>query len=219
MKHAIIVAHPKPDSLTCSAAKAYAEAAQALGHEVIVRDLYRMGFDPCLKASEIPGPDGYTPAADTAAEREVIADAEVFALIYPFWFNAPPAILKGYIDRIFSMGFGFEAAAGGTSPLLSGRRLISFSFSGAPEHWVQETGAMRALTTLLDSHLAGVCGLTVMDHVHAGAIAPNITAEAVEAILDEVRAAVRRHFAAQPTTAAPTRQDAFSRIAPFPLND
>lgn len=54
MKHAVFVAHPNARSLTCAAAQAYATTARGFGHEVIVRDLYRMGFDPCLKASEIP---------------------------------------------------------------------------------------------------------------------------------------------------------------------
>ena len=57
MHHAIIVAHPRQDSLTCAIAGAYAEAVRELGHTAVERDLYRMGFDPCLKADEIPGAD------------------------------------------------------------------------------------------------------------------------------------------------------------------
>jgi len=58
-KHAVIVAHPRARSVTCAAAGAFAEAARAAGDQVIVRDLYRMRFDPCLKAEEIPHPKGY----------------------------------------------------------------------------------------------------------------------------------------------------------------
>jgi NAD(P)H dehydrogenase (quinone) len=195
MKHAVIFAHPKPDSFTAAVAETYAEAARALGHEVVVRDLYRMGFDPCLKSEEIPTPDGFKVSADVAAERAALDDIDVFALVYPFWFNAPPAILKGYVDRVFGMGFGFEPAAGGTQALLDGRRLISFSSSGAPEDWVRETGAMAALHTLFDNHLAGVCGLTVVDHIHVGGIVPGLTPEWMAQILENVRGTVRRCFA------------------------
>lgn len=195
MKHAVIFAHPKPDSFTAAVAETYAEAARALGHEAVVRDLYRMGFDPCLKAEEIPTPEGFKVAPDVAAERAVLDDADVFAFVYPFWFNAPPAILKGYVDRVFGMGFGFEPAAGGTQALLDGRQLISFSSSGAPEDWVRDTGAMAALHTLFDNHLAGVCGLTVVDHIHVGGIVPGLTPEWMAQILDNVRTTVRRCFA------------------------
>lgn len=200
MKHVVIFAHPKADSFTAAVAETYAEAARGLGHEAVVRDLYRMGFDPCLKAEEIPTPEGFNVAPDVAAERDVLDDADVFAFVYPFWFNAPPAILKGYVDRVFGMGFGFEPAAGGTQALLDGRRLISFTSSGAPEDWVRDTGAMAALTTLFDNHLAGVCGLTVVDHIHVGGIVPGLTPEWMAQILENVRATVRRCFA----EAAPT---------------
>jgi NAD(P)H dehydrogenase (quinone) len=197
LKHAVIVAHPNPQSLTGACARAYAETARGLGHQVVERDLYRMGFDPCLKAEEIPGPKGAAFAADVLAERKVLQDVDVFALVYPLWFNAQPAILKGYVDRVFSLGFGYAPEPGGTGPRLTGKQLISFTTSGAPEAWVRDTGALRALTTLFDAHLAGVCGVTVVDHIHSGGVVPGITPEAGDAILDAVRAAVRRHFSDQ----------------------
>ncbi|MFC3068356.1 NAD(P)H-dependent oxidoreductase [Phenylobacterium soli] len=196
MKHAIVVAHPNPDSLTCAIAQAYAEEARAMGHDSVVRDLYRMGFDPCLKAEEIPGPAGARFGDDVAAERKQIADCDVFGFVYPLWFNAPPAILKGYVDRVFSLGFGYEPALHGTDPLLSGRHLISFTTSGAPEAWVRDTGALNALTAVFDSHVAAVCGMTLVEHIHNGGIVPGITAEAAGEILKGVRAAVRRCFGA-----------------------
>jgi len=54
MKHAIILAHPGGASFTVTMAQAYETAVRAKGHTVIVRDLYRMKFDPCLKECEIP---------------------------------------------------------------------------------------------------------------------------------------------------------------------
>lgn len=194
MKHAIIVAHPNLRSLACAVAETYAKSVEKLGHEAVLRDLYRLDFDPCLKAEEIPGPAGYQFGADVVAERRLIADADVFVLVYPFWFNAPPAILKGYIDRVFSMGFGYEPGLGGTEPLLDGRKLISFSSSGAPDDWVRDTGAMSALIALFDRHLSAVCGLNMIDHVHSGGIVSDITEEAVQEILDRVRRAVDVHF-------------------------
>ena len=194
MKHAVIVAHPDAHSLTRSIAAGYEASVGALGQRVMVRDLYGMGFDPCLKAHEIPRSADVRFAADVVAERKLLADVDVFALVYPLWFNAAPAILKGYIDRVFSMGFGFEPGRGGTEPLLEGKKLISFSLSGAPDHWVRDTGAMQALVTLFDRHLCAISGLQLVDHVHAGGIVDNMTQEAVDDVLASVSRAVDAHF-------------------------
>jgi NAD(P)H dehydrogenase (quinone) len=194
MKHAVIVCHPNPDSLTCSAAMAFADAVVALGQQVVVRDLYRMDFDPCLKASEIPRPAGYVFCDDVVVERELLDDVNAFVLVYPLWFNSPPAMIKGYIERVFGMGFGFAPGLGGTEPLLEGRKLLSITFSGAPEEWLQETGALKALSSIFDHHVARMCGLQVLEHVHCGGIVANMNPEAVEEILDRVRFAVHSHF-------------------------
>jgi NAD(P)H dehydrogenase (quinone) len=199
MKHALIVCHPNASSFTLAMARACEEALIAEGHEVVVRDLYRMGFDPRLQADEIPRPGGFAPHQDVVAERAAIGDASAFAFFYPVWFNAPPAMLKGYIDRVFGMGFGYGAGgATGNAPLLSGRSLISFSSSGAPQSWMIETGAWDAMRKLFDEHVAAVCGLAVIDHVHFGGIVPNTTPESVESCAAQVRAVVARRFGRSP---------------------
>jgi NAD(P)H dehydrogenase (quinone) len=163
-----------------------------VGQDADVRDLYAERFDPCLKAEEIPGPGEPKPGADVVAEREKLAAADVFAFVYPLWFNAPPAMLKGYVDRVFGMGFGYGP---GMEPRLEGKKMISFSSSGAPSQWVRETGAWRALRNIFDEHLAQVCGLEVIDHVHFGEISPGITNEAVARCTLKLQEAFRMHFA------------------------
>lgn len=202
VKHAIILAHPARKSLNAAIAQTYAEAVERLGHEVVVRDLYAMRFDPCLHAAEIPGPRAPKFRPDVLRERELLADASVFALVYPLWFNAPPAILKGYIDRVFGMGFGFAPGFGGTEPRLTGRRLISFTTSGAPDFWLRDTGALNDLQRLFDAHLAGTCGLNVVDHAHFGGMVTGITEEAFGEVMAKVKAAAAAHFRAHPNRVA-----------------
>jgi NAD(P)H dehydrogenase (quinone) len=195
MKHAVILAHPKPTSFCAAIARTCVEHLRATNHTVVLRDLYALDFDPRLKAEELPSPSGAHPAADVVAERRLIGEIDSFIFIYPFWFNAPPAILKGYVDRVFSMGFGYAPGAGGTESLLDGKTLLSFSTSGAPEDWVNDTGALKALMTVFDLHLSGVCGLRVLDHEHFGSIVSNITAESVADVLDQVRTRLDDLFA------------------------
>lgn len=194
MQHALIVAHPNPRSFVSSLAVAYAEAAEALGHKTIMRDLYGMAFDPCLKADEIPSAAGFAPRPDVVAERVLLADTDVFALFYPFWLNAPPAMLKGYLDRVFGFGFAYGMGKAGLEPLLDGRKLISFTASGKPSEWVRKSGAWEAVRTLFDEHVSAVCGLTVVDHVHFGAVVPGIRGDVVARHQESVRESVARQF-------------------------
>jgi len=196
MKHAAIFAHPRERSFTGALVQAYGLAAESLGHKVIRRDLYRVAFDPLLKEGEMPGPE-QRPAAEVMAERAMLQDAEVYALFYPLWLNAPPAMMKGYLERVFGYGFAYEGAGGSATPLLTGRKLIVFTSSGAPLSWVTETGAFNALRTLFDSYFAQLCGLTLLEHVHFGSVVPGATQEFVKGRMEEVRMTVIRQFGGQ----------------------
>jgi len=195
MKHAVILGHPSPQSFAHSVAGAYRNAVTTLGHQAIVRDLYALDFDPCLRSEEIPRPAGFSPAAGVQAERAAIADADVFVFVYPLWFNAPPAIVSGYVQRVFGMGFGYGPIhEGGNEPLLRGKRMLSFTSSGSSSEWLKSEGAWSALTTLFDHHVADVCGLSVLDHVHVGGLTSQTPPAFVEAQLANVTAVVNRLF-------------------------
>ena len=86
------------------------------------------------------------------------------------------AIVKGYIDRVFGMGFGYgPITGGGNEPLLVGRRMLSFTASGAPTEWLREEGTLASIRMILDRHVAQVCGLQVLDHVHFGGVTPSMS--------------------------------------------
>jgi len=195
MRHAVIVAHPSLQSYTSSMASSYREAGLAAGHDVIYRDLYRIDFDPCLAESELPWVTSYALRDDVIAEREILKDVDVFALFYPLWLNAQPAILKGYLERVFGMGFAYRREGSANVPMLKGKRLISFTNSGAPTEWVIQSGAWQAMRTLFDGHFAAVCGLEVVDHIHFGGVVPGIRADSVKADMSKVAKVFEKHFA------------------------
>lgn len=193
MQQALIVAHPRAHSFTLAMAEAYAAAAREEGAEVIVRDLYRLGFDPLLQADELPDHEGFQPRADVLSERAVIGDADVFAFFYPLWFNAPPAMLKGYVERVFGMGFGYSSfGLEGNQPMLSGRRLVSFTSSGAPQPWVERSGAWDAMRKHFDDHLAAVTGLELIGHYNIGEVAPGMREDVVARHAAGVAATARK---------------------------
>ncbi len=195
MKHAVILAHPSESSFASTVARTWAASARSAGHAVEFRDLYRIGFDPCLRDCEIPRPAGFAAGGDVQAERKRVGDADVFVFVYPLWFYAPPAMMKGYIDRVFGMGFGYgPQRLGGASQLLDGRGMLSFTSTGAPSFWVEENGDMAAIRRLFDTHLASVCGMRVLDHVHFGGVVPDLSKEAIELHQAGVRDTFAKHF-------------------------
>ena len=85
------------------------------------------------------------------------------------------------------MGFGYASISGRMDGLLDGVTLASFSTSGAPDHWVNSTGALKALMTVFDRHLCAVCGLRLLDHQHFGDVVSNMTEESAADVLAQVR--------------------------------
>jgi len=194
MEHAVIASHPVQRSFTMAVANTYCEAVRANGQQAILRDLYRMNFAPTIDADELPRAGGFTPGADVVEERATLARVNVFAFVYPFWLNTQPAMLKGYIERVFGLGFAYGATGAGNVPLLKSRKMISFTSSGAPTDWVKSTGHFEAARKLFDEYFAAVCGLELLDHVHFGGLVPGIRPDVVARHLDRVRDTVARHF-------------------------
>jgi NAD(P)H dehydrogenase (quinone) len=194
MKHAIVAAHPSRNSFIMTLANAYRDAVSARKQDFVFRDLYRMNFNPCLQENEIPWADDFTIHPDIAAERDALGDVTVFSFFYPLWLNAPPAMMKGYLERVFGMGFAYERGNGGNDPLLRGRKMISVTSSGAPTDWVVQSGAWQAVRTLFDAHFGAVCGLEVVDHIHFGGIVPGIRADAVARHAEALREKIAQHF-------------------------
>ena len=188
-KHAVIAAHPEPASFTLSVAHAYIEAIEALGGEAVLRDLYRLGFDPVLKAEERLPEGQFTPAPDVAAELAMIEGADVFVLVYPLWFGTPPAILKGYIERVMGAGFSQpgQYASRPVHPLLGGRQLLSFSSSGATERWMSEHGVAKGLQSTLDGYLARAFWMDTPRHIHFGQVSADLDKSAANQHLARVR--------------------------------
>ena len=174
--HAVILAHPDADSFNAAAAQAYCEAVRRQGHQAVLRDLYRMGFDPVLKSREQPRPDKYAMANDVAAELSAIEKADVFVLIYPVWFGAPPAILKGYLDRVLGAGFSYGAIRDRSRHRFMGdKQLLSISTSGNSIQWLDEQGAWLSMRTVFGQYLAQSFSMAGCEHLHLSNIADNMT--------------------------------------------
>src|SRR5665213_266873 len=110
MKHLVAVAHPAADSFTMGLACAYAAELQELGHSQRTYDLYRMAFNPVMAAHELlPVSADHAVSADVVQAQDEIRIADALTVIYPLWWLSMPAMMKGYIDRVFARGFAYKS--------------------------------------------------------------------------------------------------------------
>lgn len=166
-RHVVVLCHPGTGSFNHAIAQAYCDTVRWCGQEVVLRDLYDIGFDPVLKAIERPGPEHPHPLRDVADEIEIIRRSDVLVLIYPIWFGSAPAMLKGYVDRVLGTGV-VPAAIQQQAPtsLLGEQQLVSFTTSAADEAWLDAQGQQSALNTVFDRYLMHAFGMRGEKHVH-----------------------------------------------------
>jgi putative NADPH-quinone reductase len=116
----VILGHPAEHSFCRSLAEAYVKGATAVENEVQFLDLGQLSFDPTLH-------EGYTRIQelepDLVSAQAAISWAQHLVFVYPTWWGAMPALLKGFIDRIFLPGFAFNYREGSVfwDRLLAGR--------------------------------------------------------------------------------------------------
>jgi NAD(P)H dehydrogenase (quinone) len=110
MKVLVILAHPDPGSFNTAIAQAAVEAIKANGHTVFFHDLYQEKFDPLLHCNEIDK-DAELPSAVKEHCKEIAA-ADGIVIVHPNWWGQPPAILKGWVDRIIRPGVAYEFLEG-----------------------------------------------------------------------------------------------------------
>jgi NAD(P)H dehydrogenase (quinone) len=197
IRHLIVLGHPGPEGLNHAVAARYGDAVRACGQEPVLRDLYSLAFDPRLTSAERSASGQGTPGDDVRTELDLIRDCEVIALVFPIWFGMPPAIIKGYVDRV--LGAGFTAANLKTSTpsaLLHGKRLIIFSSSASTRPRLEEQGQWQGLRQAFDLYLQTVFGFREVQHVHFDAVVEDGKAHYVAECLATVEAAARELCAA-----------------------
>ena len=141
----VLSVHPEPKSFTATWAAATLAAARRQGHKVLVSDLYELGFDPAdrgslytapfarfdpLKAQEEATMSRSLPL-DVAREAGKLIDADLVVMHFPVWWFAPPAMLKGWLDRVLVHGLLHDVDHRFDRGRLRGKRALICATSGA----------------------------------------------------------------------------------------
>lgn len=149
MKVFIVHAHHEPKSFNGALTRAAESALLAQGHEVHISDLYAMGFDPVsdrrnftttgdpdylkqqVEEAHATAEGGF--ASDIAAELEKLDWCDVLIFQFPLWWFGLPAILKGWVDRVFAMDRIYGGGRWFDNGYFRGKRaMLSLTTGGLP---------------------------------------------------------------------------------------
>jgi len=157
MRVLILFAHPIETSFVAALHRLVVETLRARGHEVDDLDHYAEGFDPVMPRQTLI--DYLNAPANIAEVRpyvERLRAAEALVLVFPVWYDGPPAILKGFFERVFLPGVSFRLDEHGRFlPLLLGvKRLAAVCVHGASRRQASLTG--DSVRGLIKHNLGGV---------------------------------------------------------------
>lgn len=192
----VVVAHPEPGSLSQSLAAQVADGVRTApgGHTVELADLAAEGFDPRFTAADLAvHRQRAAPPADVAAEQARLDRADALVLVYPVYWWSMPALLKGWIDRVFSNGWALEYAPGAPLVKKLGRlRVHLVAVAGADARTYARHGYFGAMKTQIDHGIFDYCGAQVA----ASELLLDSETGDTSAALETARALGRRVFAA-----------------------
>jgi NAD(P)H dehydrogenase (quinone) len=162
MKVLVIVAHPNEASFNHAIASTCSKAIADNGHEVIFHDLYNEYFDPILPFGEFPK-DAVLPPNIQLHCTEV-SQADGIVIVHPNWWGQPPAILKGWVDRVIRPGVAYEFLEGDSGEgvprgLLKAESAIVFNTSNT-ETAREKTVFGDPLQSIWEKCVFGLCGVT-----------------------------------------------------------
>ena len=188
----LIVANPRPKSFCHALALAAASACRSLGHEVRFHDLYLEAFNPVMDEQELRQRRSDDRLVEDHCQEA--ADADAFIIVHPNWWGQPPAILKGWVDRVLraDVAYRFSEGDAGTGiprGLLKARTALVLVTSDTPMERELATFG-DPLDTLWGKCIFAYCGVPGFVH-HTYSVVANSSPEERQAWLEDAREAVR----------------------------
>jgi len=195
MQVSVILAHPTSQSFNHAVAQAAVAELKQNGHQVSFHDLYAEEFDPILPAGEIS--QGTSVPQEVEMHCQEISSADGIIIVHPNWWGQPPAILKGWVDRVIRPGIAYRFAEGDQGEgvpigLLKARVACVFNTSNTtPEREARVFG--DPLETLWKNCVFGLCGVTTC-YRETFSVMVTSTMEQRQEWLAKVREVVQRYF-------------------------
>jgi NAD(P)H dehydrogenase (quinone) len=191
MNHLLVYAHPNPDSFNHAIVRTIVEEFRKSDKDITLRDLYALDFSPALSADDLRAVRQGSVNSDVKAEQDLIRAADILIVVYPLWWSGMPAMLKGYIDRVFSYGFAYEITETGGVGLLTGKKVFLVTTMGASREDYEQAGMFRSLEQVVDSGIFRFSGMEVIDHLYYASV-PYVTDDDRKRMLDNISLLIRK---------------------------
>lgn len=217
MKVLIVHAHPEPTSLTRHLVEVSVQTLEQQGHEVLLSDLYGMHWKSVFDEHDFPsradpqrlsfiaesghayGSGLQTPDVESEQQKLLAADAVIF--LFPVWWFGMPAIMKGWVDRVFAYGLAYGYKDAGNQyrygdGAFKGKRALLSVMAGGPEKDYSPRGINGPLEQLLFPITHGTLYFAGFEVLPTFAVygAGGITAEGVAAAAATWRLRLGRLF-------------------------
>ncbi|MCC7567733.1 MAG: NAD(P)H-dependent oxidoreductase [Methanoregulaceae archaeon] len=191
----VILAHPHPGSFNHAVAETVVAALTEFGHTVAFHDLYAEKFDPLLPYPEIDR-DARLPSFVAEHCREIAA-ADGLVIVHPNWWGMPPAVMKGWIDRVLRPGVAYrfregDAGEGVPEGLLKAKAALVLNTSNTPEQRELDVFG-DPLERLWKDCVCMFCGIPVFRRRMFGVVVTS-TREQRQSWLDEACSLTREVF-------------------------
>jgi putative NADPH-quinone reductase len=157
MKIMVILCHPMSASFNHSVAERAVTTLKHSHHTIYFHDLYREGFDPVLTSADLERRFSFDEQVLSYAEQ--LEEAQGLVICHPDWWCGPPALLKGWVDRVLLPGFAYEFVGEEfmpkrKTPLLTGKKALVFYTTNQ-----QEGKHTRLIEELWINEILGYCGM------------------------------------------------------------
>ena len=190
----LVVANPSGTSFSHAMASAAGDVLRSREYELMRHDLYAEQFDPVQPTGEAENTRSSDPLIELHC-RDLV-EASLILVFHPNWWGQPPAILKGWIDRVFRPGVAYDYPSGvgpegAAIGLLRAKAAMVFNTSNTPKE--REASVFGdPLETLWNRCIFALCGVTRFERRTFGPVASSTAAQR-DAWLSEVRSVVSGH--------------------------
>lgn len=166
LNHLIVYCNPNPKSLSAAYKDSIVQWTELTGNHINVRDLYQVGFHPVLEMSDFDAQKRGQIPDEVKVEQDYVKWADLITFIYPIWWAGMPALLKGYLDRVFAKGFAYRMKdeAGQFEGLLSGKKVVILNNMGFTYDHYEKSGMLDAFRQTMDEGVFAFCGMEVVAH-------------------------------------------------------
>ena len=161
-----VFCHPRRDSFTGALLDSFAAGIAAAGHEMELADLYREGFDPSFRPEDYAQFRSEPMLEHILAEQRRVDRADALAFVFPVWWWSFPAMLKGWIDRVWSEGWAYNFTPERSKGLLRDRPTILLGSAATSAPTYRKYRYDEAMRVQIDIGILGYCGIrSVATHI------------------------------------------------------